>query len=131
MDGVLRKWQQLSEQLLGVQGRDTLWGGRPDIVVERFDTASDGTEQLDHVFIGEVKYTRDKQYAASGLRELLEYMAYARHGRGSRNYVESPDDLLNSTTVSGLLFVDRIGTDVESPEDIRVVQYPETIDRVV
>ncbi|MDZ7687999.1 MAG: hypothetical protein U5J64_04605 [Halobacteriales archaeon] len=47
---------------------NSLWGGRPDILVER----RDGDGELVELFIGEVKYTRDSGYAAQGLRELLE-----------------------------------------------------------
>lgn len=130
MDAVLKRWQDLSEELLGLRSSDSLWGGRPDIIVERFDSAG-GVETLDRVFIGEVKYTRDKQYAATGLRELLEYMAYARERASPREYVESAEDVLESVAVSGLLFVDDLDMPIESSEQISIVQYPEDVDRVV
>lgn len=130
MDAVLKRWNDLSEQLLGHRSSDSLWGGRPDIIVERFDLEGE-KERLDYVFIGEVKYTRDRQYAATGLRELLEYMAYARERGAPREYVEAAEDVLDSVAVSGLLFVDELDIQIESPEQISIVQYPEGVDRVV
>lgn len=129
-DAVLRRWQDLSEELLDIRSSGSLWGGRPDIVVERFDSDGD-QETLDRVFVGEVKYTRDTQYAAKGLRELLEYMAYARRANERSDYVESADDVLDSVNVSGLLFVDDLDMDIESPDRITVVQYPEAVNQVI
>jgi hypothetical protein len=130
MDAVLKRWRNLSEELLGFRSRDSLWGGRPDIIVERFDSAG-GDETLDRVFIGEVKYTRDQGYAATGLRELLEYMAYARERASPGEYVESAEDVLESVAVSGLLFVDDLDMAIESPEQISIVQYPDDVGRVI
>lgn len=77
------------------------------------------------MFVGEVKYTQNTGYAAQGLRELLEYVAYIKHDRGADSergadasygyadesgYVESKDDLFDFENVRRLLFVDDIGT---------------------
>ena len=63
---VLRKL----EKLTGIKS-DSLWGGRPDILLEKYDE----NNNLVSILIGEVKYTQDTGYAIQGLKELLEYMA--------------------------------------------------------
>ena len=122
-DGYFRRSVQVNEEfarlrsaLFGEDTEDGLWGGRPDIIVERHDAEG----EPDEVFVGEVKYTRDTGYAAQGLRELLEYMAFVKEGD---EYVESQDDLFECKKVRGMLFIDSADV-VESPdEEILVVSF--------
>jgi hypothetical protein len=127
MNEVLSRWQSLSEELLGRGGSDSLWGGRPDIVLERFQETAGGAWELEQVFLGEVKYTQNIDYVATGLRELLEYMAFVKQS-STEEYVESADDVLESVAVKGFLFVDEL--DHAPPEghsnEIKIVQYPES-----
>ena len=116
--------------MLDRRGDSTLWGGRPDIVVERYEQ-EDRTWLLDHIFIGEVKYTQNLDYVASGLRELLEYMAFVRERGNEEDYVEAPENVLNSVRVKGLLFVDDLEREISTPDEIRIVQYPESLKHVV
>lgn len=126
MNAVLGRWQELSEALLDRGGSDTLWGGRPDILLERYRSNSEsGNRELDQVFIGEVKYTRNADYAAIGLRELLEYMAFVRRSNGG--YVETSDNLLASVSVKGALFVDNIKTADSESKDIDIIEYGDQI----
>lgn len=125
MNQVLSKWQMLTGQLLDRGGQHSLWGGRPDIVLERFREGEAGEWVLDQVLIGEVKYTRNPDYVASGLRELLEYMAFVRHRGVANGYVEAPDAVLESVDVKGLLFVDNVDIEMSSPDAITIVQYPQ------
>ena len=60
---ITEQWQQLAQTYFGISGQETLWGGRPDILIERY---SPGSEQPTEVFAGEVKYTRSRSYAAQG-----------------------------------------------------------------
>lgn len=126
MNEVLSKWQGLADQLLDHSGQHFLWGGRPDIVLERYRAGEASERVLDKVFIGEVKYTQDPDYVATGLRELLEYMAFVRHRSTANDYVESPDNVLESVDVKGMLFVDDLDITVSSTEKISLVQYSET-----
>ncbi|WP_256299288.1 hypothetical protein [Haloarchaeobius salinus] len=127
MNEVLSRWQTLSETLLGRGGSDSLWGGRPDIVLERYRETTTGGSELEQVFLGEVKYTQNIDYVATGLRELLEYMAFVKR-TSTDDYVESPDDVLGSVAVKGLLFVDELSHDVpaNSDEEITIIQYPQS-----
>lgn len=132
MNEVLSKWQSLSEDILGRGGSDALWGGRPDLVLEQFEQTHDGEWQLSQVFLGEVKYTQHVDYVATGLRELLEYMAFVKR-KTTGEYVESPSNILDSVSVKGALFVDELSQDTASPdnEDIQIVQYPDSPDKVM
>lgn len=121
---VLQKWQELNERLLDRGGSDRLWGGRPDIVLERTRKGADS--RVDRVFVGEVKYTSDTDYAATGLRELLEYMAFVRRS-STDEYVEGQQDVLDSRTVRGLLFVDQLDPEPDSTEDITILQFGDEI----
>lgn len=123
---VLRTWQELGDQLLNRGGTDTLWGGRPDIVLEKTALGEDEPNELEQVFVGEVKYTTDPNYAATGLRELLEYMAFVRR-ESDQDYVEAQEDVLDSTNVHGLLFVDQMEVNSAETEGINIVQFEEEI----
>ncbi len=128
---VLTRWQSLSEEILDRSGNDSLWGGRPDIVLERFEENADDEWVLEDVFIGEVKYTQDINYVATGLRELLEYMAFVRHNDGG--YVENQDNVLESISVKGILFTDDLGTEISrnTDEGIRIIEYPDPVDNTL
>ena len=130
LNQVLSRWQSLSQNLLDYSANDTLWGGRPDILLERHDETEAGEFELAQVFIGEVKYTQNVGYVATGLRELLEYMAFVKHSETGA-YVESPDDILDSVSVRGLLFTDDLGQETQSPDEIEIVQYPSSVDQVL
>lgn len=132
MNEVLSRWQDLSHKFLGRGGSDALWGGRPDIVLEQYRETDNGGWELDQVFLGEVKYTQNIDYAATGLRELLEYMAFVRRAT-TNEYVESTEDVLDSTSVKGLLFVDELPRDTvrKENEEIAIVQYPDAPDQVL
>ncbi len=127
MNEVLSRWQAISKDLLGRGGSNSLWGGRPDIVLERYKKTEIDDEELEQVFLGEVKYTQNTDYVATGLRELLEYMAFVKRSE-TGEYVESADNLLESADVKGLLFVDELSRDtpVASDEDVTIIQYPKS-----
>lgn len=123
---VLRTWQELGEELLNRGGRDTLWGGRPDIVLEKTVPRESESAELEQVFVGEVKYTTDPNYAATGLRELLEYMAFVRR-ESDQHYVEAQEDVLESKNVQGLLFVDQVEASPPETDGITIVEFEDEI----
>jgi hypothetical protein len=75
------------EQMAQIKSDKSLWGGRPDIILEKYGK----DDKIMSVFIGEVKYTDDWNYAIQGLKELLEYMALIKE-KGV--YIENYDNLL-------------------------------------
>lgn len=122
---VSERWRTLANDVFDGAGSDSLWGGRPDVVIERY---AEGAEVPTEVLIGEVKYTANRSYAAQGLRELLEYMAFVRRGD---DYFESRDDLLSSKRVKGILFVDRVERVSDSDDDVSVVTVGDELSRPV
>jgi len=119
---VVKKWQSLGKKLLKQNFTDTLWGGRPDILIEKYDIEDDNLQQI---FIGEVKYTNAKGYIAQGLKELLEYMALIKDD----NYIEDINNLFedkNHENVKGALFIDKTdGLKLKNQEDknIKIFMY--------
>lgn len=126
---ILQKWRYLSDRYLDRGGSNSLWGGRPDIVLEKSRHDEDGDHQLSQTFVGEVKYTSNVDYAATGLRELLEYMAFVRHDGGT--YVEAQERVLDSVGVQGLLFVDQIDAGEDASEDIDIISFGEDIPAIL
>ncbi|XGI84764.1 hypothetical protein ACEU6E_10645 (plasmid) [Halorutilales archaeon Cl-col2-1] len=129
-DGYLRRLFEVNEEfnrlqykLLNRESNKGLWGGRPDILIEKKRKKGGDVKEI---FVGEVKYTRDKGYAAKGLRELLEYMAFVK-GSGEE-YIENEGDLFDCENVRGMLFVDSIDKVEEVNEDIRVVGFGEEVE---
>lgn len=96
---MLRSREELNTLLESTS--DHLWGGRPDLVLKV--TRSDGHCRI---LLGEVKYTCNPDYAALGLRELLEYMALAK---GDDRYVVPYNALFDlESPIRGCLFTDRL-----------------------
>lgn len=120
---ILERWQQTTDTWFDGSGGGSLWGGRPDIVIERYDSDK---QEPSAVFVGEVKYTSSASYAAQGLRELFEYMAYMR---GGGEYIETKDDLLSSNRVRGMLFVDDVDSNPGSSTDVTLVNFGDSIAR--
>jgi hypothetical protein len=95
-----------------------LWGGRPDLILEKYDAESN---KLLSVFIGEVKYTDNKDYALQGLQELLEYMAFLKR---KGQYVEKYENLfLNMNFVKGALFVDSFDFNIPNNDAFKIFSF--------
>lgn len=121
---VFKEWQELSSKIFSLKKGDSFWGGRPDILLEKCKKGPDKPEQ---VFIGEVKYTESEEYAAQGLRELLEYMALIKIN-SSNKYFKEKENIFKSDKMKGYLFVDKIDN-VKTPEDsnINIVRFGDEI----
>jgi len=103
-DNYLGREIKALEKLKDLAGTDLdgLWGGRPDIVLEKRDEE----DRLVLVFVGEVKHTQNRRYAVKGLRELLEYIALIkRNGAYLEDYGKV---FVDHAKVRGCLFLDHI-----------------------
>lgn len=119
---VFRKWKEMCSKVLSLEKGDSFWGGRPDILLEKYKKGSDNPEQ---VFIGEVKYTDSKEYASQGLRELLEYMALIKSDSG---YFEEKEKIFGSDKMKGYLFVDKINNvKTQAYENIKIIRFGDPI----
>jgi hypothetical protein len=121
---IFKEWQEMSSEIFSLEKKDIFWGGRPDILLEKCKKDSDKPEQ---VFIGEVKYTDSEEYAAQGLRELLEYMALIKI-KSSSKYFEEKENIFKPGKVEGYLFVDKIDN-VKTPVDsnVNIVRFGDEI----
>ena len=110
------------EQMAQIKSDKSLWGGRPDIILEKYGK----DDKIMSVFIGEVKYTDDRNYAIQGLKELLEYMALIK-GKGV--YIENYANLFGKLEmVKGGLFLDKINElNIKSDDKIQIVMFGEDI----
>ncbi|RKX25325.1 MAG: hypothetical protein DRP47_09980 [Candidatus Zixiibacteriota bacterium] len=122
---IFKEWQDRCSEIFSLKKGDSFWGGRPDILLEK--RKKDSTKP-EHVTIGEVKYTESKEYAAQGLKELLEYMALIKIDSG---YFEERGKIFkHGEKVKGYLFVDKIG-DVEPPanSNVNIVRFGDPMTR--
>ena len=99
----LTDYSNTLESLTGNSHDPILYSGRPDIIIEIYDTTSD--EQLVSVLLGEVKYSAATQTFKQGLEELLTYRRFATH---DDEYLIDNSDititsllLTNGTTTTG------------------------------
>ncbi len=89
----------------------TFWSGRPDILIEVYRK---DIGKLARVIIGEVKDTERKEYAITGLRELVDYMTFVKGRNGS--YLNANPDM----EVEGFLFVGEMGLQSADINQIKV-----------
>ncbi len=106
-----------ARQTIGRKQADRLlYTGRPDLIVEIYDRNTDGQELLKKALVGEIKYTDNNQTFSEGLKQLLEYMKYARQNEASSKYLQ---DMQNK--IEGILMVDKVKFDAPERSDLRVV----------
>ena len=72
---VLDEHEDLLDRFLDKGSEKSLYQGRPDIIVEILNS-QEGV--LEEVILGEVKYTDRELTFSDGLKQLLEYMKYAK-----------------------------------------------------
>jgi hypothetical protein len=113
-----KQWEDLSSKIF--DKKDFSQSRMPDIVLEKYPSQDSGFEKTpSQILIGEVKYTKNPDYASTGLRQLLEYMAFIKGGNDE--YIE--ESPLEYEDIRGMLFVDRLNTSVEPVEEIDLVEY--------
>lgn len=77
------------ETLTNADHDPVLYSGRPDIIVETYDTRG-SDEDLTSLLIGEIKFSSNAQTFRRGLQELVTYRKFARDGR---DYLDSDPTL--------------------------------------
>ncbi|OCA86167.1 hypothetical protein [Bacillus sp. FJAT-27986] len=87
------------------------WSGRPDVLIEVYSQA---TGELAKLIIGEVKHTRSVEYAMVGLKELLDYMAFAKH---NNDYLDG-----QPVEVQGMLLTDLIEVKQNVMDEVKIIQ---------
>jgi hypothetical protein len=101
--------QKLTQAFLGNRTETSLFHGRPDFVIEVYDSTS--KDELTAVVVGEIKYSDSHQTFTRGLEELLKYIEFAQKD----GYLSEQDVELH-----GLLISDDVAVNERSPLDGRI-----------
>ncbi|MFC4540802.1 hypothetical protein ACFO5R_02525 [Halosolutus amylolyticus] len=100
----LTDYSNTLETLTGNSHDPVLYSGRPDLIIEIYDTTAD--DQLVSVLLGEIKHSNTTQTFKQGLEELLTYRQFANH---DGYLIDDPD-----VTVTTLLITNGVTTSGES-----------------
>ncbi len=88
------EYADLVKKLLDEE-KSSIYGGRPDLLIEHYESG-----ELKKLVIGEVKYSDQKSKFKEGLKELIDYLYFAREG---------DDYVLDNLEIEGILVVDKKG----------------------
>ncbi|SNR56932.1 hypothetical protein [Halorubrum vacuolatum] len=94
--------------LTGAEKDPVLYRGRPDIVIEIYDTSS-SNDELVAVLIGEVKYSSRAQTFRQGLEELATYRRFAHY---DGYIVDNPNVPITSLLITNGYSTDGIADDI-------------------
>ncbi len=108
----LEDHDQLITAFLDRGSRHSFYQGRPDFLILRRSKKTD-TEGLLDVIIGEVKYTQRPSTFSEGLRELLEYVYFAKEN-GEFLF----DEKLDPENVYGIICTDGVETSADQEQQI-------------
>ena len=92
----LTDYSNTLESLTGNPHKPILYNGRPDIVIEIYDTTTD--DQLKSVLLGEIKNSNREQTFKQGLKELLKYRQFAYYNKGY--IIDNPDITLTTLLIT-------------------------------
>ena len=109
----LEQHADLVEEFIDQESSRKFYDGRPDLLALRYQKVDRGKE-LKEAIIGEAKHTRSSQKFSEGLRELMEYIHFAKE---HKTYLFG-SDTAESVDITGLLCTDGVKTNVDSIENI-------------
>ena len=72
------KYYRILKKILNKKPDFYLYRGRPDIIIEVWKKVSEKRKILEKIYIGEVKYTDKEETFSKGLKELMEYLYFAK-----------------------------------------------------
>jgi len=114
-------------ELTGSTSRNSLYRGRPDIVIEFWRKLSEKDKVLEKIYIGEVKYTNKKSTFSKGLKELVEYIYFAKYQKDYLlNNKERSDYISDDLEIYGILIADKtdyLKKSIGSSNDIKIDVY--------
>ncbi len=111
----LEAHERAVDTFLGADSRQSFFNGRPDFLVLQYELGSgDEAQFLTEAIIGEVKYTRSRSTFSTGLRELQEYLHFARE---NQSYLF--DNESSELNVTGLLCTDGVNTQTDTSKFIQ------------
>ena len=107
----VEQYERTADAMLGRENKKGFYQGRPDFLVVRRTN-----DTLTNVTIGEIKYTRSEKTFSRGIRQLLEYIYFARE---SESYLVSEEGDPKSMSVKGVICSDGVETKTNSFGHIR------------
>ncbi|MFC5367220.1 McrC family protein [Salinirubrum litoreum] len=103
--------QEAMETFLGQSSERLLYSGRPDVLVLRYERDQKADGVLTDCVIGEAKYTESEATFSVGVRELLEYVTFARDESG---YLED-----STVEITGVIYTDGVETTTDRGSGLR------------
>lgn len=110
-----------ADTAFGISSDSNIWAGIPDIILYKFNR---DTGALQNVLLGEVKYSDNKSYLKTGIRELLEY-AYLCSNSTDNYFLEGPyQDTGIDERIEAVLFTKQVSGNVSDDSlPISIVEY--------
>jgi len=101
-------YSSIFNELTGSTSINSLYRGRPDIIIEFWRKLSEKDKVLEKIYIGEVKYTNKKSTFSNGLKELIEYIYFAKYQKEYLlNNKERSDFISSDLKIYGILIADK------------------------
>ena len=120
-------YSSIFNELTGSTSRNSLYRGRPDIIIEFWCKLSEKDKVLEKIYIGEVKYTNKKSTFSRGLKELVEYIYFAKYQKEYLlNNKERSDFISADLKIYGILIADKtdyLNNLTSSSNDIKIDVY--------
>ncbi|QLG27975.1 hypothetical protein HUG10_10590 [Halorarum halophilum] len=110
----VERHSKLAEQFLKRKNQDAFYEGRPDLLVLKYRT-DEGKRILEHVTIGEFKYTKSEETFSQGLRELLEYIQFAK---SESEYLIDNGSHNQRLAIRGILCTDGVATEQDTVDTV-------------
>lgn len=109
---------EISEKALDFR-QSYIRSGEPDIVLLRYDHEGN----LQRTFLGEVKFTNSKNYAATGLKQLYEYGTHVHRPDGEYLADELPPFDSPQSPVVGALFTLGVAEYTDKPDGLQILGF--------
>ncbi|MFC7216011.1 hypothetical protein ACFQO4_18230 [Saliphagus sp. GCM10025334] len=106
---VQRRHRELTEAFLGNRTEASLFHGRPDLVIEVYNSKDKDIPTA--VVLGEIKYSDNPRTFTHGLEELLKYIEFAQ----KNSYLSD-----RGVDIRGLIITDDVDVNESSPLDGRI-----------
>ncbi|MBA7697974.1 hypothetical protein ES703_106646 [subsurface metagenome] len=105
--GSKNDYYRIIKSILKAKPKEHLYSGRPDLILEIWKKESENINVLEKLYIGEIKYSDNKETFSKGLRELIEYIHFAKYKKEYLVNCDEPSRFISEELkIYGLLIVD-------------------------
>lgn len=116
-------YYQVFKEISLKEPKKSLYSGRPDIIIECWRKHLLNKKELVLLCIGEIKFTLRKYYFSKGLKELMEYLYYAKFK--SKYLLESNqqhEEISKDLKIYGILIADKTNFLKKHKFDIKTIK---------